>query len=180
MELCSKNSINDIFKTISPQSKLNKAILIVEGLNFLHDKGIIHRDIKPANILMGLDGQPKLADFGISVYKKFMNEDVLECGTETYASPEHYDKNLLTFKSDIYSLGLTFLNIFSNFKTKMEESKTLYLIKKEKTLPLIFNNVPKLKDLILLMINENINDRPSSKEVLIQLKEIINDIKKIC
>ena len=41
---------------------------VAEALAYLHAKHVIHRDIKPENILIGLDGQLKLADFGLSVH----------------------------------------------------------------------------------------------------------------
>ena len=40
---------------------------VANALRFCHNAGIVHADVKPKNILMGIDGQPKLADFGSSV-----------------------------------------------------------------------------------------------------------------
>ena len=37
---------------------------LVEGLSYLHDKGVVHGDIKPDNILLSGDGEVKLSDFG--------------------------------------------------------------------------------------------------------------------
>ena len=40
---------------------------IANALRFCHNAGIVHADVKPKNILIGADGQPKLADFGSSI-----------------------------------------------------------------------------------------------------------------
>ena len=45
---------------------------ILTGLEFLHSRGIVHRDLKPSNVLVDIEGQMKLADFGIS---RVLNED---------------------------------------------------------------------------------------------------------
>jgi len=41
---------------------------VLQGLSFLHRKHLVHRDIKPANILVNLQGEAKISDFGISAF----------------------------------------------------------------------------------------------------------------
>lgn len=77
------------------------------GLSVVHDKGYVHNDIKPANILVGMEGQGKLADFGLSG-----ENGKLERGhTVAYVDPSRqFDENgtgILDWRGDIYSLALT-------------------------------------------------------------------------
>ncbi len=63
--------------------------MILEGLQCLHQKGIIHRDIKPSNILIYEGGFAKISDFGVS--KMTNGDDILaktSVGTPYYMSPE--------------------------------------------------------------------------------------------
>ena len=92
------------------------------GLSYLHKKKIIHRDIKPHNIFLKKNGIIKIGDLGLS--KEFNNEKELDkkntiAGTINYMSPE-MKTGIYDEKTDIYSLGITFLqfilknNIYSN------------------------------------------------------------------
>jgi len=83
---------------------------LVEGVDYLHSKGIAHRDLKPENLLCSENSEGvviKIADFGLS--KAFANGSVLEtsCGTPDYAAPEvlrmdgAYDKSV-----DLWSMGV--------------------------------------------------------------------------
>ncbi len=53
-------------KTITPETVRKFALEIAKGLQYLHRIGIVHRDIKPENILLSMNLDAKLADFGIS------------------------------------------------------------------------------------------------------------------
>jgi len=81
------------------------AIQMIEGLKALHDKKIMHRDLKSANIFLVKDKhQCKLGDMNVS---KVIKENVLrtQTGTPYYASPEVWNDNPYSYKSDLWSIG---------------------------------------------------------------------------
>lgn len=81
---------------------------ILQGLSYLHEKGIIHRDLKSANILWKSGGEIRLADLGEGVQlngeKQFV-DDLL--GTPLFMAPEVARGERYSFPVDIWSLGIT-------------------------------------------------------------------------
>lgn len=97
---------------------------ICQGLKYLHDHRVVHRDIKAGNVLVCSDGTLKIADFGVSgrfVPRGFEGPDgkiettIPFVGTPAWMSPEVMEQNgAITreyYKTDIFSLGRTFLNL---------------------------------------------------------------------
>ncbi len=86
-------------------------VVLAEALHEAHQAGVIHRDIKPGNILLGADGSPKMADFGLAQIQDDLglSRSGEMLGTLFYMSPEQ--SNLRTAeldgRSDIFSLGAT-------------------------------------------------------------------------
>ncbi|KAF8673279.1 hypothetical protein HU200_048835 [Digitaria exilis] len=81
---------------------------ICQGLDYLHGKGIKHLDLKPENVLLGAEMEPKITDFGLSRNDGTQSTIVINntLGTPGYIAPEMIDGHKISFKSDIYSLGI--------------------------------------------------------------------------
>ena len=85
---------------------------LCDGLKFLHALGIIHRDIKPANMILQSGGIVRLIDFDAArTVKENQNTDTKFLGTKGYAPPEQYGFGQTDARSDIFSLGKTFLEL---------------------------------------------------------------------
>lgn len=79
---------------------------IINGLEYIHSKGVVHRDLKPENLLLGKDNILKIIDFGLSNYfdKKLLSTP---CGSPCYASPEMVSGHRYNgFRIDVWSTGI--------------------------------------------------------------------------
>ncbi|HET7549090.1 MAG TPA: serine/threonine-protein kinase [Usitatibacter sp.] len=80
---------------------------VCDALSYANAHGIVHRDLKPANILMGADGEAKVADFGVA-HTAFAFDPTrgLVVGSPAYMAPEQLERKPASIQSDMYSLGI--------------------------------------------------------------------------
>jgi hypothetical protein len=86
-----------------------RVILAVgSALKYAHERGMVHRDVKPANVMITLDGQVILTDFGIAkiVSASNLTASGAMVGTPSYMAPEQGMGQPGDERSDIYSLGV--------------------------------------------------------------------------
>jgi len=107
LELATEKSI---FDYIRDAGKFEESIArfyfhqLIEGIEYMHNHGIVHRDIKPENILLDSNFNLKIADFGLST-QKLTTSGV--AGTECYNPPEAFKSANFEAKSaDIFAAGI--------------------------------------------------------------------------
>ena len=80
---------------------------IIEGIEYIHSKGIDHRDLKPENLLLDKDKKIKIIDFGLSNYFDGIQKLETPCGSPCYASPEMVGGNKYNgFFIDVWATGI--------------------------------------------------------------------------
>uniref|UniRef100_A0ACD5TR01 Uncharacterized protein n=1 Tax=Avena sativa TaxID=4498 RepID=A0ACD5TR01_AVESA len=88
---------------------------ICQGLHFLHRERINHLDLKPENVMLDAQMEPKITDFGLSRCldqgQSIITQNIL--GTRRYIAPETIDKGEISFKSDIYALGIIIIELLT-------------------------------------------------------------------
>ena len=95
-------------QAVDPQEVIRLVTGICNGLAHAHDHGIIHRDIKPANVLLDLNAQPKIGDFGLARPQDRKDEAGEEIfGTPHYTAPEVVGApQKVDTRADLFSVGV--------------------------------------------------------------------------
>ena len=143
---------------------------LILALEFIHNKGIIHGDIKPSNIIINKNNKPIIIDYDLG---KYVTDELITSknyfGTYMYISPELLYNYKFNTKTDMWSLGMTFVNCINNNKDIFNYDNINELIKcmieKKRLYGRLFIN------LIHVMCTYDMLIRPSSKELVNILKK---------
>ncbi|KAM3865119.1 STE20-like serine/threonine-protein kinase [Diretmus argenteus] len=148
----------------------------LEALVYLHDNKIIHRDLKAGNILLTLDGDVKLADFGVSAKntKTLQRRDSF-IGTPYWMAPEvvmcetskdrPYD-----YKADIWSLGVTLIELAQIEPPNHEMNPMRVLLKIAKSDPPTLMQPsrwsPEFSDFLKRCLDKHVDNRWNTTQLL--------------
>jgi serine/threonine-protein kinase len=118
MELIDGKNVREFLaeRSLSAEEALELSIQVAEGLQAVHEHGIVHRDFKASNIMIDRHGIVKLMDFGIAKQASaestgFTGSGVV--GTPEYMSPEQASGARVDLRSDLYSLGCVVYETFT-------------------------------------------------------------------
>ena len=173
MEYCEKKSLDGKLRGgqhIPIPTMWSMLRKILDGLKYMHSKGVVHCDLKPLNIFLDHNDEPKIGDFGLAtaVLDTSKTQDI---GTIQYMAPEVYSRNpgKPTSKVDMYALGIILFELSYPCKTHFERDIEIEKLHQPvHLLPAPFQE-PDFRvqgEVILELINHDPEKRPSAADLL--------------
>lgn len=167
-------------KRMPTAAGLRIARQICQGLAAAHTVGVIHRDIKPQNMILEPNGSLKIMDFGIARLgqEKGMTATGMVVGTPDYMSPEQAKGIALDQRSDIYSLGVVFYELFSGSLPFEGESALGVVLKHiQEAPPPLGSKNPEIDSRLTAIIMKAMEKNPADRYQTIE--DLSNDLSEV-
>ncbi|XP_066341227.1 cysteine-rich receptor-like protein kinase 44 [Miscanthus floridulus] len=149
---------------------------ICEGLHYLHEENVLHLDVKPGNILLDYNLVPKITDFGLSrcfddKQTRATTRNVM--GTLGYMAPES-SSGVITFKSDVYSLGIIITEMLTGRKGYCQIEYVLESWKTRLKMPMgdTLEQIRVCVEIGIMCIDSNPDNRPDLRHIIRVLNEM--------
>ena len=177
LEYCQYGSLRDLLKKAKKKKiHLNELeissiiYMVLNGLNFMHKNNLINRDIKCKNILVNKEGVAKLCDFGISQTYEIDTYSLHKAGSPYWMAPELINQQKYDKSIDIWSLGITCIELAEYEPPFIAFDKNEALIRIRKAPPKGLSNPRgwsfEFNDFISKCLKVNRFDRPTCEELL--------------
>ena len=160
---------------LDPARSLRVIAQVCEGLAAAHAVGVVHRDIKPPNILVGMDDETRVVDFGLASAGQQsgsrLTKSGLLIGTPEYMAPEQISSEEVDHRCDIYSVGIVMYEMLTGVRPYTAETpvKVLFRHLEGEATPMA-SLAPHLPDSLIALTMSTMarhrEDRPESAAVL--------------
>ncbi|KAI3962976.1 hypothetical protein MKW92_010343 [Papaver armeniacum] len=162
MELCDR-TLYDAMLRLDDQTGREYFKQIVMAVLYMHQQGVVHKDLASVNIFLDETSKTKIGDFGIA---RVGSTDLHASspGQKYYREPKRNSGESIDFKTDIYSLGILFLELISSVKTVQERNQLIEDLREREVLPRDMSD--RDKNFITLLTSKEASRRPSAEDIV--------------
>ena len=178
LEFCDGGDLNDVVQEsggLTEEEAKHYFHQIINALSYIHNLGIAHRDVKLENILVTVDDDAKLTDFGLCKQANGDDPMMTTCGTLVYAAPEIIREEPYNgMKADIWSAGIVLYAMVANhFPWIVDASLPPEKLMSETTRQILECNIDlpdgisvDLQSLLGSILTVDVDERPTAEDIL--------------
>ncbi len=166
---------------------LDIAIQVARGLHHAHENGVVHQDVKPKNMLVSATGDVKVTDFGLARVGVAESESGVSSGrlvrwgplggTPVYTSPDYKKLNEVTAQSDIWSLGLAIIEMFSGEVFWQDGTEARTVMETLLRHGARYDMVPVMPPSLLPVLSRCFEDDPEARPTsMLQLAHLLEEV----